>query len=150
VQNPLRKHYRAFVKVAEGSEIYNFPIHRLVHFSSKIGSKTCSKWPRIKLLRKNQPRRDVARAGAPAPRRTRRTTGPRSHALLPEADAHPKVCAPRPHTARASWESARAPCRVRTRAHPMLPARRPTAARGGSLLLFPLLAGDVGVAYIEA
>jgi hypothetical protein len=27
------KHYRAFVKVVEGNEIYNFPIHHLVHFS---------------------------------------------------------------------------------------------------------------------
>jgi hypothetical protein len=30
------KHPRAFVKVVEGSEIYNFPIHHLVHFSCKI------------------------------------------------------------------------------------------------------------------
>jgi hypothetical protein len=29
------KHPRAFVKVVEGSEIYNFPIHHLVHFSCK-------------------------------------------------------------------------------------------------------------------
>jgi hypothetical protein len=35
VQNPLRKHPRAFVKVVEGSEIYNFAIHHLVHFSCK-------------------------------------------------------------------------------------------------------------------
>jgi hypothetical protein len=33
MQNPLRKHPRAFVKVVENSEIYNFPIHNLVHFS---------------------------------------------------------------------------------------------------------------------
>jgi hypothetical protein len=37
------KHYTAFVKVVEGSEIYNFPIHRLVHFCSNIGRKTSSK-----------------------------------------------------------------------------------------------------------
>jgi hypothetical protein len=30
------KHPRAFVKVVEGGEIYNFPIHHLVHFSCKI------------------------------------------------------------------------------------------------------------------
>jgi hypothetical protein len=30
------KHPRAFVKVVEGSEIYNFPIHCSVHFSGKI------------------------------------------------------------------------------------------------------------------
>jgi hypothetical protein len=33
VQNPLRKHYGDFVKVVEGSEIYNFPIHHIVYFS---------------------------------------------------------------------------------------------------------------------
>jgi hypothetical protein len=33
VQNPLREIPRAFVKVVEDSEIYNFPIHHLVHFS---------------------------------------------------------------------------------------------------------------------
>jgi hypothetical protein len=30
------KHYRAFVKIVEGSEIYNFSIHHLVHFSWEI------------------------------------------------------------------------------------------------------------------
>jgi hypothetical protein len=35
LQNPLRKYPRAFVKVVEGSDIYNFPIHTLVHFSCK-------------------------------------------------------------------------------------------------------------------
>jgi hypothetical protein len=34
----LRKHPRAFVKVVDSSEIYNFPIHNLVHFSWKISS----------------------------------------------------------------------------------------------------------------
>jgi hypothetical protein len=38
VQNPWRKHPRAFVKVVEGSEIYNFPIDHIVHFSSKFWS----------------------------------------------------------------------------------------------------------------
>jgi hypothetical protein len=35
-KNHGEKHYRAFVKVVEGSEIYNFPIHHLIHFSCKI------------------------------------------------------------------------------------------------------------------
>jgi hypothetical protein len=34
MQNPLRKHHTAFVKVVEGSEIYNFSIHQLEHFST--------------------------------------------------------------------------------------------------------------------
>jgi hypothetical protein len=36
------KHHAAFVKVVEGSEIYNFPIHYFVHFYSKILRKTRS------------------------------------------------------------------------------------------------------------
>jgi hypothetical protein len=32
-KNRGEKHHRAFVKVVEGSEIYNFSIHHLVHFS---------------------------------------------------------------------------------------------------------------------
>jgi protein-arginine kinase activator protein McsA len=35
-KNCGQKHHRAFVKVVEGSEIYNFPIHQLVHFCYKI------------------------------------------------------------------------------------------------------------------
>jgi hypothetical protein len=38
-----KKHYRAFVKVVEGSEIYNFAIYCLVHFSSNFGRKSWSK-----------------------------------------------------------------------------------------------------------
>jgi hypothetical protein len=38
VQNPWRKHHRAFVKVVEGSEICKFAIHHLVHFSCKNSS----------------------------------------------------------------------------------------------------------------
>jgi hypothetical protein len=36
------KHHTAFVKVVEGSEIYNFPIHYFVHFYSTFWSYTCS------------------------------------------------------------------------------------------------------------
>jgi hypothetical protein len=35
-KNRGEKQYRAFVKVVEGSETYNFPIHHLVHYSCKI------------------------------------------------------------------------------------------------------------------
>jgi hypothetical protein len=41
-KNYGEKHHRAFVKVVEGSEIYNFPIHHLVHFSYKILNYTQS------------------------------------------------------------------------------------------------------------
>jgi hypothetical protein len=40
------KHPRAFVEVVKGSEIYNFPIHHSVHFSSSFGRKTQSKLPK--------------------------------------------------------------------------------------------------------
>jgi hypothetical protein len=36
------KHYTAFVKVLEGSEIYNFPIRHFVHFYSTFWSYACS------------------------------------------------------------------------------------------------------------
>jgi hypothetical protein len=36
------KHYTAFVKVVEGSEIYNFTIHHIVHFYSNFGRKSWS------------------------------------------------------------------------------------------------------------
>jgi hypothetical protein len=41
--NRREKHYTAFVKVVEGSEIYNFPIHHFVHFYSTFWRKTQSK-----------------------------------------------------------------------------------------------------------
>jgi hypothetical protein len=42
LQNPLRKTLDDLVKVVEGSEIYNFPIHRLGHFYSTFWSYACS------------------------------------------------------------------------------------------------------------
>jgi hypothetical protein len=41
--NRRDKHYTTFVKVVEGSEIYNFPIHHFVHFYSTFWRKTRSK-----------------------------------------------------------------------------------------------------------
>jgi hypothetical protein len=70
------KHYRAFVKVVEDSEIYNFSIHHLVHFSWEILRKTRSN------------RGTLKRWGAPAPRPLPRRSRP--HARLPNA--------PRPET----------------------------------------------------
>jgi hypothetical protein len=63
------KHYMAFVKVVEGSEIYNFPIHHFVHFYSKFLRKTCSK--RGTSTRSRAGRRRVP---VPVPRRS----GPRT------------------------------------------------------------------------
>jgi hypothetical protein len=79
MQNPLRKHLWAFVKVVEGSEVYNFAIHHLVHFSSKIGRKSWSKWPKMKRLRRNRACATTSPApacAAPTPRRPRRPGPP--------------------------------------------------------------------------
>jgi hypothetical protein len=59
------------VKVVGDSEIYNFPIHHFVHFSSIFERKTCLKSPRLKQIRASHaaPRRRVpARCRARAPR----------------------------------------------------------------------------------
>jgi hypothetical protein len=66
-KNHGEKHLRAFVKVVEGSEIYNFPIHHFVHFYSTFWSFTCSNRDTVTQLRPAdvapRPHRDVARAG---------------------------------------------------------------------------------------
>jgi hypothetical protein len=64
MQKRLRKHYMTIVKVVEGSEIYNFPIHHLVHFYSKFWSFTCSNSGTVKRIRASQ-RRVVLRAAPP-------------------------------------------------------------------------------------
>jgi hypothetical protein len=77
LQKPLRKHLRAFVKVVEGSEIYNFGIHCSVHFSSSFGRKPCSKLPSrngFGRVAASPRRRDGQAPRAPAPCHT---TGPR-------------------------------------------------------------------------
>jgi hypothetical protein len=59
------KHPRAFVKVVEGSEIYNFSNHHLVHFYSNIWSFRRSNSGAVSQGRVSRrhaaPRRDVAR-----------------------------------------------------------------------------------------
>jgi hypothetical protein len=83
------------VKVVEGSDIYNFPIDRIVHFYLTFWSYTCSNRGTGKQF--GLPHR-AATSRARAPR-------PRPVALPPEA-AHPE--APRP-------EGPRAPCRLAPR-----------------------------------
>jgi hypothetical protein len=53
-----------FVKVVEGSEIYNFPIHHILHFYSKIWRKTNFNRAGLNF------RRATARQAAPPPRAT--------------------------------------------------------------------------------
>jgi hypothetical protein len=74
----------AFVKVVEGSEIYNFPILHLVHFSSIFERKMSSKSPRLKHSRARARRAPAPRCAAsesvpPAPFRGRTPSpGPRA------------------------------------------------------------------------
>jgi hypothetical protein len=82
------------VKVVEGSEIYNFPIHTLVHFSCK----------KIEFLSLEQGQsetisgqRDVARAPASQSARARRTPPRRPSPLAPSRGSFPEAThVPRP------------------------------------------------------
>jgi hypothetical protein len=109
------------VKPVEGSEIYNFPIHRLVHFSSKIESKTWLKWPRIKLLRQNPAasRRRPSRRARTAP------YTPYDRPALPHAPSRGSRAPRGPHL-----EAAHGPSTMGVCAHPgSRRARAPGAAR---------------------
>jgi hypothetical protein len=83
------KHHRAFVEVVEGSEIYNFAIYPLMHFSSSFGRKTWSKWPKSKRSGWNRPApRRRPRPCRARPRHPRCTS--RGHARLPKAPRAPR------------------------------------------------------------
>jgi hypothetical protein len=104
LQNPLRKHRTAFVKVVEGSEIYNFPIHHLVHFSSNFGSKSGSNSPapqHVTLERDVATRQSARRAPAHAVTRQGSPLGVRAHGPRPEAA---------PSLDHAHTEAIRIPC----------------------------------------
>jgi hypothetical protein len=80
-KNRWEKHHSAFVKVVEGSKIYNFPIHHLVHFSSKFGRKSCSKCPKLKRFRH---RNATSRAPRDRTRRASRGRAPPDAMCLPQ------------------------------------------------------------------
>jgi hypothetical protein len=95
------KHYTAFVKVVEGSEIYNFPIHHFVHFYSKFLRKTRSHIgtpPRF-APRRAAPARAPCCLGVRAPARAPRVGALPEAAFpevthLPEATTRPEVARP--------------------------------------------------------
>jgi hypothetical protein len=65
-KNCWEKHHRAFVKVVEGSVIYNFPIHHLVHFYSNFWRFSRSNQGTVKQFRVSRAlRRDIARLRRP-------------------------------------------------------------------------------------
>jgi hypothetical protein len=136
------------VKVVEGSEIYNFPIHYFVHFYSTFWSYTCSNRGTGKHF--GQPRRAVPPARAPrAPPETR--TLPRSRAPRPHAPSAwasrpqhvvPTTAVPSPAPTcvagvPAAYKSPGSASRVRAAATPALaatgrPATRPEPPAGAS------------------
>jgi hypothetical protein len=114
-QNPLINHPRAFVKVVECSEIYNFPIHHLVHFSCKTSSFYPSNSASPEENRPAATSLALQRARAPAHAVHR--LGVRAPSRLPEAARLPKAArAPR------TLESANATWSPRPRRHPALPS----------------------------
>jgi hypothetical protein len=79
----------AFVKVVEGSEIYNFPIHHFVHFCSKFWRYSCSNRGTVK---QNQ----VCRCHtAMSHARARRSASASAPAPPPEAAPSSRARAPR-------------------------------------------------------
>jgi hypothetical protein len=79
----LEKHYTAFVKVVEGSEICNFPLYHFEHFYSEFLRKCQSNVASLTRLRRAAPRpRRCLSARAHRPR----TCPPRP--LLPHDRAH--------------------------------------------------------------
>jgi hypothetical protein len=87
------KHPRAFVKVVEGNEIYNFPIHHSVHFSSSFGRETQSKSPE-----------STHCAGHDAASRRARVPVPPPWRLSPQAASRGRPF-PRPHAHRGNSDS---------------------------------------------
>jgi hypothetical protein len=113
----------AFVKVVEGSEIYNFPIHHLVHFYSKFWIFSRSNKGSVKRCRAS-PALGV-RATAP-PEAARR---PRPH--LPRPPCTPRRLEVRTQRASppfAPYRARRGPCRPLVRPRLPSPVRAPTEA----------------------
>jgi hypothetical protein len=83
LQNLSRKHPIAFLKVVEGNEIYNFPIDRNVHFSSRFWSYTRPNQGTAKRVGRSAPHRAAARRRVSRLRRACATrasaSGPRTH-----------------------------------------------------------------------
>jgi hypothetical protein len=89
------KHNTSFVKVVEGSEIYNFPIHHLVHFCSDLGENDAQSCLVGISSAELQPRRDAPErectrcVPARAATRQGRPLGVRAHGPCPEASPSP-------------------------------------------------------------
>jgi hypothetical protein len=120
------KHPRSFVKVVEGSEIYNFSIHHFVHFYSNF-------WRNSPSNRASQnglaSRRDVAPGGTPgAPARAPCLVAPTTLGFR-ATRAFPRRCAfPRPRAHRGGPKPALSP---RYAALTVGPSRPPRASRAG-------------------
>jgi hypothetical protein len=117
------KHPRAFVKVVEGSEIYNFPIHHLEHFSCNFWSFSMSNsacWINSVTMPRRRAGQSAERARAPRHvaslyRRTQAEADPRLsvHASRPREvlSGHvPRPKSPPARTPVTSGPSAPFPC----------------------------------------
>jgi hypothetical protein len=91
------------VKVVEGSDIYNFTIHHLVHFSCKNLSFYRSNRTSPNNSRQTATSRHAASAGAvPARAQAALASGPPAHA--PRMAARPEAHSPKPRTSRGRLE----------------------------------------------
>jgi hypothetical protein len=99
-KNCWEKHLKAFVKVVDGSEIYNFPSHHLVHFYSNFWRFSHSNQGTVKQFRVSRaPRRDVACR--------RRPPSASAPSCLPRPAHPPRPCAfPRTPAPRDALKSA--------------------------------------------
>jgi hypothetical protein len=134
------KHCRAFVKVVEGSEIYNFPIHHSVHFSCKISRKTVFKTAKLCCTGAC---RAATSCRAPERARARRATSATPYARR-DSLRPPGLCACRAGVSFQRWFRGRAstwgprrprdvPERPRRRPLPVTPDAVPPQLWGGSL-----------------
>jgi hypothetical protein len=135
----------AFVKVVEGSEIYNFPIHHFVHFYSKFWSFACSNGGSATRVRASRRRAVTSRAHAP-PRRPGRRTFPRLRADRGRAPS-PGSRTPRCLEARAPRASppSRRTCVVHVADHQSVRGAPPYASRPRPPVPRPHLHGHAAV-----
>jgi hypothetical protein len=105
----LEKHITAFVKVVEGSEIYNFPIHHFVHFYSTFWCYMCSN----RGTRKHSASRAATSHAAHLRRAVPRPVPPGApyrgaHHREPACPEAPRPEAPRPEGPLPEWHGCRA------------------------------------------
>jgi hypothetical protein len=128
LQNLLRKTLYGFVKVVEGSEIYNFHIHHFVHFYSRFLRKTRSNRGNPQ---RSAPECEHARAATSPARRTTLRRAPAAPAPGPAHLGIRALCAPSQHCTPSQHPRPEVPCA----------SRRPVRAALGPAVRRPRLPG---------